>query len=285
MSGPAPFRSTKAAVKLHTLRDLRGNIPTFIHISDGKMHEVNILDQLLPEPGAFYIMDRGFLGFERLYLFHEAGSFFVTRGKSNLIFGSKPFSAPRRTRSSRIGPRSRRTFGNEIQAGITGRCACALPRPRRTVHDGSVVVREPREVHYNTFVAKPAEFKMLFVEPSIIANAARELGQRGSFHFPPIAIKNDPYLFRVLYRKKRRPIDRAFVYSIFERDHPDCAERRVVDAFADAVLALDDSMPNSTYIDMCSRLPVNDPARITMPTLILRSYFTRSAPAYLGQDH
>jgi hypothetical protein len=80
----APFRSTKAAVKLHTLLDLRGNIPTFIHISDGKMHEVNVLDQLLPEPGAFYIMDRGFLDFERLYRFHEAGSFFVTRGKSNL---------------------------------------------------------------------------------------------------------------------------------------------------------------------------------------------------------
>jgi Domain of unknown function (DUF4372)/Transposase DDE domain len=80
----APFRLAKAAVKLHTLLDLRGNIPTFIHISDGKMHEVNILDQLLPEPGAFYIMDRGFLDFERLYRFHQAGSFFVTRGKSNL---------------------------------------------------------------------------------------------------------------------------------------------------------------------------------------------------------
>jgi hypothetical protein len=80
----APFRSSKAAIKLHTLLDLRGNIPTFIHISDGKMHEVSLLDQLLPEPGAFYIMDRGFLDFERLYRFHEAGSFFVTRGKSNL---------------------------------------------------------------------------------------------------------------------------------------------------------------------------------------------------------
>ena len=78
------FRTAKAAIKLHTLLDLRGNIPTFIHISDGKVHEVNILDQLLPEPGAFYIMDRGFLDFERLYRFHEAGSFFVTRGKSNL---------------------------------------------------------------------------------------------------------------------------------------------------------------------------------------------------------
>jgi hypothetical protein len=80
----APFRSTKAAVRLHTLLDLRGNIPTFMHISDGKMHEVNILDQLLPEPGAFYIVDRGFLDFERLHRFHEAGSFFITRGKSNL---------------------------------------------------------------------------------------------------------------------------------------------------------------------------------------------------------
>jgi hypothetical protein len=80
----APFRAAKAAVKLHTLLDLRGNIPTFIHISDGKMHEVHILDQLLPESGAFYIMDRGFLDFERLDRFHQAGSFFVTRGKSNL---------------------------------------------------------------------------------------------------------------------------------------------------------------------------------------------------------
>ena len=73
--------------------------------------------------------------------------------------------------------------------------------------------------------------------------------------------------------KKRRPIDRAFVYSIFERDHPDCAEKRTVDAFADAILALDDSMPNGTYIDMCSRLPINDPTRITMPTLVLRGQY------------
>jgi hypothetical protein len=80
----APFRSTKAAVKLHPLLDLHGNIPTAIHIGDCKMHEVNILDQLLLEPGAFYIMDRGFLDFDRLYRFHEAGSCFVTRGKSNL---------------------------------------------------------------------------------------------------------------------------------------------------------------------------------------------------------
>ena len=62
----APFRSTKAAVKLHTLLDLRGSIPSFIFISDGKMHDVNILDQLVPEAGAFYVMDRGYLDFERL---------------------------------------------------------------------------------------------------------------------------------------------------------------------------------------------------------------------------
>jgi pimeloyl-ACP methyl ester carboxylesterase len=73
--------------------------------------------------------------------------------------------------------------------------------------------------------------------------------------------------------RKRRPIDRAFVHSIFQRDHPDTAEERVVEAFADAILALDDSMPNGTYIDMCSKLPVVDPAQIRMPTLILRGQY------------
>jgi len=80
----APFRSTKAAVKLHTLLDLRGNIPSFIFISDGKMHDVNILDQLLPEAGAFYVVDRGYVDFERLARLDDAGSFFITRAKSNL---------------------------------------------------------------------------------------------------------------------------------------------------------------------------------------------------------
>ena len=80
----APFRKTKAAIRLHTLLDLRGNIPSFIHISDGKLHEVNILDYLLPEPGAFYIMDRGFIDFERLYRLNIMGGFFVIRAKSNL---------------------------------------------------------------------------------------------------------------------------------------------------------------------------------------------------------
>jgi pimeloyl-ACP methyl ester carboxylesterase len=74
-------------------------------------------------------------------------------------------------------------------------------------------------------------------------------------------------------KSKRRPIDRAFVQSIFSRDHPDCVEQRVVEAFADAILALDDSMPNGTYIDMCSKLPVVDPTCITAPTIILRGQF------------
>jgi hypothetical protein len=79
----APFRRTKAAVKLHTLLDLRGNIPTFIHISDGKLNDVNALDLLIPEAGAFYVMDRGYLDFRRLYRLTLAAAFFVTRAKSN----------------------------------------------------------------------------------------------------------------------------------------------------------------------------------------------------------
>ncbi len=82
----APFRSTKAAVRMHTLLDLRGNIPSFIHISDGKWHEVNVFDMLVPEAGAFYIMDRGYIDFERLHRLHQAGSFYVIRAKSNLRF-------------------------------------------------------------------------------------------------------------------------------------------------------------------------------------------------------
>lgn len=80
----APFRSAKAAVKLHTLLDLRGNIPAFIHISDGKTHEVNVLDMLSFEPGAFYVMDRGYLDFSRLFALHQTGAFFVTRAKRGM---------------------------------------------------------------------------------------------------------------------------------------------------------------------------------------------------------
>jgi hypothetical protein len=80
----APFRRAKAAVKLHTLLDLRGSIPTFIRVSSGKMHEVNVLDELWFEPGAFYVMDKGYLDFGRLFRMHQHAAFFVIRARSNL---------------------------------------------------------------------------------------------------------------------------------------------------------------------------------------------------------
>jgi hypothetical protein len=89
----APFRSTKAAVKMHTLLDLRGNIPAFIHISDGKTHEVKTLDILPIEAGAFYVVDRGYLDFARLYRLHQTGAFFVTRAKRGMD-ARRVYSAP-----------------------------------------------------------------------------------------------------------------------------------------------------------------------------------------------
>jgi Domain of unknown function (DUF4372)/Transposase DDE domain len=89
----AHFRSTKAAVKMHTLLDLRGNIPSFIHVSDGKLHDVHALDLLLPEAGAIYVMDRAYVDFERLHTLHQAKAFFVTRAKSNLV-AHRVYSAP-----------------------------------------------------------------------------------------------------------------------------------------------------------------------------------------------
>ena len=82
----AHFRQTKAAVKLHTLLDLQGSIPTFIHISDGKLHDVNVLDHLLPEPGAIYVMDRAYLDFQRLFALTLAAAFFVIRNKANIRY-------------------------------------------------------------------------------------------------------------------------------------------------------------------------------------------------------
>ncbi len=81
----AKFRKHKGAVKMHTLLDLHGNIPTFISITDGKVHDVNILDEILPEAGAFYVMDRGYVDFERLYIFTLSAAFFVVRTKSNVL--------------------------------------------------------------------------------------------------------------------------------------------------------------------------------------------------------
>ena len=89
----APFRSTKAAIKLHTLLDLRGSIPAFIHISSGKLHDVNVLDILPVEAGNFYVMDRGYLDYERLFAMHQAGAFFVTRAKESMD-ARRVYSAP-----------------------------------------------------------------------------------------------------------------------------------------------------------------------------------------------
>ena len=89
----AHFRTTKAAVKMHTLLDLRGAIPSFIHVSDGKLHDVHALDVLVPEAGAIYVMDRGDLDFARLYTLHQTGAFFVTRAKRNMRH-HRVYSAP-----------------------------------------------------------------------------------------------------------------------------------------------------------------------------------------------
>jgi hypothetical protein len=97
----ASFRSTKAAIKMHTLLDLRGNIPTFIHVSDGKMGDVNVLDLMPVEAGAFYVMDRGYLDFSRLYTMHQAGAFFVTRAKRGMD-ARRVYSAPNDRRSGVI---------------------------------------------------------------------------------------------------------------------------------------------------------------------------------------
>jgi transposase len=82
----ARFRASKAAIKMHTLLDLRGPIPTFIEVSEGKLHDVNILDAIVPEPGSFYVMDRAYVDFKRLHAFHSSGAFFVTRTKKGILF-------------------------------------------------------------------------------------------------------------------------------------------------------------------------------------------------------
>jgi len=89
----ARFRRRKAAVKMHTLLDLRGNIPTFIRVTDGKVHDVNILDEIVPEPGAFYVMDRGYIDFQRLFVLTLSSAFFVVRTKSNVLL-QRRYSQP-----------------------------------------------------------------------------------------------------------------------------------------------------------------------------------------------
>jgi len=110
----APFRSTKAAIKLHTLLDLRGPIPTFIHISDGKMSDVNVLDVMTLEAGAFYVMDRGYVDFARLYRFHQAGAFFVTRAKRGLD-ARRVYSAPS---LRKLGVMCDQTISLNVGAGL-----------------------------------------------------------------------------------------------------------------------------------------------------------------------
>jgi hypothetical protein len=89
----AHFRKTKSAVKMHVIMDLRGNIPDFIHITEGNLHDVNVLDQIIPQPGAYYVMDRGYLDFQRLYNFHTLKSYFVTRSKKNIKL-TRNYSSP-----------------------------------------------------------------------------------------------------------------------------------------------------------------------------------------------
>jgi len=131
-----PFCSTKAAVTLHTLLDLRGNIPTFLHISDSKLYDISILDRLIAEAGAFYAMDRGYLDFKRLSHFDQAGAFFVTRAKRGLRFKRLAW---RTTRSQhRRDPRSRDHPHRVLfQAGLPEAAAAHSlqgPRDRQDPH-------------------------------------------------------------------------------------------------------------------------------------------------------
>jgi hypothetical protein len=120
----ARFRTHKAAVKLHTLLDLRGSIPTFIYISNGKVHDVNVLDEIIPEAGSFYVMDRGYLDFQRLYVFVLASAFFVTRTKKNVKF--------RRRRSLTVVPGTG-VLSDHIVVLANYDSAVAYPDPLRRV--------------------------------------------------------------------------------------------------------------------------------------------------------
>ena len=144
----APFRSAKAAIKLHTLLDVRGSIPSFIHISDGKTHEIDVLDLLAPEPGAFYLLDRGDTDFDRLHALHEAGSFFVIRAKRNLRF-KRRYSQPvaRRARQARRVPDQQHESGSTndrrvVPASLAGGVVLQVDQAA-LAHQG--VLRDQRE--------------------------------------------------------------------------------------------------------------------------------------------
>ncbi len=149
----ALFRSTKSAVKLHTLLDLRGNIPTFIHISDGKLHDVNVLDILLPEPGAFYIMDRGYVDFERLFTLNKAGGFFVIRAKSNTKYRRR-YSHPV---DKQIGLRCDQTIA------LTGlKTSKAYPLPLRRVKYYDKKTEKTFNFLTNNFAVQPFTIAELY---------------------------------------------------------------------------------------------------------------------------
>jgi hypothetical protein len=139
----AKFRQHKAAVKMHTLLDLHGNIPTFISITNGKVHDVNILDEILPEAGAFYVMDRGYLDFERLYDFTRSAAFFVVRTKSNVLL-QRRYSHPV---DQTTGVRSDHT----VMLTTVG-SAKAYPDALRRVHYLDVETRKRFKFLTNNFV-------------------------------------------------------------------------------------------------------------------------------------
>jgi len=114
----AKFRKHKAAVKMHTLLDLHGNIPTFISITEGIVHDVNILDEILPDAGAIYVMDRGYIDFERLYVFTLSSAFFVVRTKSNVRLPTPLLARPQHGSSIRSHPHSHRI---RLRQGVSGR--------------------------------------------------------------------------------------------------------------------------------------------------------------------
>ncbi len=120
----ARFRKTKGAIKLHTLMNLRGSIPEFIFISDGKLHDVNVLDILIPEPGAYYIIDRAYIDFERLYKWQQAKTFFVTRAKANFKF---------KRRYSWVVDKSTGVLCDQIVLLTTYYPAKAYPEPLRRI--------------------------------------------------------------------------------------------------------------------------------------------------------
>jgi hypothetical protein len=139
----ARFRQHKAAVKMHTLLDLRGSIPTFLRITEGKMHDVNILDEILPEAGAFYVMDRGYIDFERLFLFPLCSAFFVVRTKKNVLL-QRRYSRPVDKTS---GLRSDHTV---ILTALDS--AAAYPDPLRRVTYFDVKTKKRLQFLTNNFV-------------------------------------------------------------------------------------------------------------------------------------